>query len=277
MTQVPRCLCRRPTRCPTPADRDDDCLASAMTCEVFGVLRPHPWLSDVGLEEDLYSLCVKRAQAYGWTTTLHSAGTEPASIRWGHADAAQDWSEDGRVRRLAALEVYPAASRGQALPVLPMTQVVADCLDRVGEAHLSAYRYRLPVHLADDLGTDVHDGVGWFSLSAPGATVRAGITAGLPPSAQPHVTRALREQNALHPGPARPAPQPTGGHAPPEYEETPADPRTWPVHLPEWTPSATAWAASAVCDALREADVRYASVRVYLNGPAHPGHSPSGA
>lgn len=36
-----------------------------MTYEVSGTLRLHPWLSDVGLDEDLYSLRVKRDQAYG--------------------------------------------------------------------------------------------------------------------------------------------------------------------------------------------------------------------
>ncbi|MYQ71657.1 hypothetical protein GTY78_11470 [Streptomyces sp. SID4934] len=247
------------------SDPDDDSLTQVMSCEVFGTLRLHPWFSDVGAEEDFYSLCVKRAQAYGWTTTLHSAGSGPASIRWHHAEAAQDWSQDGRVRRLAALEVYPAAPRGQALPVLPMTQVVADCLGRVGEVRVSAYRYGLPVHLAAGLGADVVDGDAWFALSSPGASVRAEITAQLPLSVRRKVTHALREQNALHPGPVRPASPSTSG-------ESPALSWTWPVRLPEWSPSAVAWTTSAVCEALRETDVRHTAIRVDACG----GDSPSG-
>ncbi|MET7511451.1 hypothetical protein [Streptomyces albidoflavus] len=44
---------------------DDNTPTPVMTCEVSGTLHPHPWLSDIGLEEELYSLRVKRDQAYG--------------------------------------------------------------------------------------------------------------------------------------------------------------------------------------------------------------------
>ncbi|MEV0847569.1 hypothetical protein AB0J21_17150 [Streptomyces sp. NPDC049954] len=242
-------------------DLDDAPITEVMSCEVSGTLRLHPWFSDTGLEEDLYSLAVKRAQAYGWTTTLHSAGTEPASIRWHHADAAQDWSQDGRIRRLAALEIYPVTPHGQALPLLPVTQVVTDCLDRVGEARLTAYRYQLPVHLAHDLGTVAADGDAWFSLSPPDAAARAEITAELPPSGQDKIIDTLAGRNALRLGPARPGPQ-SGGSHPPGSGGSPTRPWTWPVLLPEWSPSAAAWATAVLCDVLCETGVRHTTIRV---------------
>ncbi|MEU5357175.1 hypothetical protein ACFY9R_03525 [Streptomyces albidoflavus] len=256
----------------------DEPLAEVMTCEVFGTLRLHPWFTETGLEEDFYSLAVKRAQAYGWTTTLHSAGTEPDSIRWHHAEAAQDWSQDGQIRRLAALEIYPVAPRGQALPILPVTQIVTDCLDRVGKTRLTSYRYQLPVHLAADPGTDAADGDAWFALSPPAAAVQAEITAELPLSAQDKIVDSLSGGNVLNLGQGHPAPQAGSGH-PPEYADEPATrPWTWPLRLPEWSPSAVAWATAALCDVLRETYVRYTTIRVDHRGlrgsaPRAPGES----
>ncbi|MET7511452.1 hypothetical protein [Streptomyces albidoflavus] len=108
-----------------------------------------------------------------------------------------------------------------------MTRVVTDCLGRVGEVRVSAYRYGFPVHLAEDLGTDVVDGDAWFAFSAD------------------KVTHAPRRRNALHPGPVRRA-------SPSRSGDLPARSWTWPVRLPEWSPSAVVWGAAVVCDGLRE-------------------------
>lgn len=47
-----------------------------LTTEIYGVLTQHPWIGQVSadhdLDEDLFSLAVKRAGAYGWSTTLLS-------------------------------------------------------------------------------------------------------------------------------------------------------------------------------------------------------------
>lgn len=115
---------------------------------------------------------------------------------------------------------------------------MADCLGRVGEVRVSAYRYALPVHLAEGLGTDVVDGDAWFALSATlAAAVRAEATAELPLSVRDKVTHAPRRRNALHPGPVRRA-------SPSRSGDLPARSWTWPVRLPEWSPSAVAWVAA---------------------------------
>ncbi|MGW0837402.1 hypothetical protein [Streptomyces prunicolor] len=138
----------------------EDPVDLTMTAEVYGVLREHAWIGQVGadhdLDADLFGLAVKRAAAYGWSSTRFSAGAELGGQRWGHADAGGDWSQDGRVRQLAWLTVYPAIDlREQYLPVLPLTRVMVDSLYRVGELDFAGLTVRVPVRLAPDTRFDL--------------------------------------------------------------------------------------------------------------------------
>ncbi|MER5778356.1 hypothetical protein ABT144_29500 [Streptomyces sp. NPDC002039] len=76
-----------------------------LTAEIYGVLTRHPWIGQVSadhdLDEDLFSLAVKRAGAYGWSTTLLGAQNTLGGQRWEHADAGGDWSQDGQEHRVA--------------------------------------------------------------------------------------------------------------------------------------------------------------------------------
>ncbi|MGH1554721.1 hypothetical protein ACRAWF_30730 [Streptomyces sp. L7] len=125
----------------------------------------------------MFSLVVKRAAAYGWSSTRFSAGTELGGQRWGHADAGGDWSQDGRVRRLAWLTGYPATGlREQHLPVLPMTRVMTDSLARVGESDFTGLTVRVPVQLAPDTRFDLVGDADWFALSAPDARTEVSVS-----------------------------------------------------------------------------------------------------
>ncbi|MEX3099827.1 MULTISPECIES: hypothetical protein [unclassified Streptomyces] len=101
-------------------ETDDTSLA--MTVEIHGVFQRHVWIDQVSadhdLDEDLFSLVVKRAAAYGWSSAFFGGLSDLAGARWHHADAGNDWSQDGRNRRLAWLTVYPTAgmARQHRLP-----------------------------------------------------------------------------------------------------------------------------------------------------------------
>ncbi|MFD9535806.1 hypothetical protein [Streptomyces sp. NPDC060010] len=131
-----------------------------LTTEIYGVLTQHPWIGQVSadhdLDEDLFSLAVKRAGAYGWSTTLLGAHNTLGGQRWEHADAGGDWSQDGQERQVAWLTVYPAADlRGQHLPVMPMVRTLTDALHRVGRLRFTELRVHAPVALARDAGFDL--------------------------------------------------------------------------------------------------------------------------
>ncbi|NED90486.1 hypothetical protein G3I76_61710, partial [Streptomyces sp. SID11233] len=97
---------------------------------VHGVLDKHPWIEQVNaefdLDEDVFSLAVQRASAYGWSSTALPG--EQAENLWDHNDADGDWTQDGAVRQLAWLQsslprpvdVPGRARRAPRLPVLPI-------------------------------------------------------------------------------------------------------------------------------------------------------------
>ncbi|WP_327402472.1 hypothetical protein OG194_21650 [Streptomyces sp. NBC_01288] len=231
------------------ADDDEDGVDLPMTAEIYGVLREHPWIGQVSadhdLDEDLFSLAVKRAAAYGWSSTRLSAGAELGGQRWGHADAGGDWSQDGRVRQLAWITVYPATDlREQHLPVLPLTRVMVESLGRMGELDFTGLTVRVPVRLAPDTRFDLVGDAAWFALAAPDARAEAVVSVLGPVDTVAERVRELvvqRGHGLLHAEVRASAHDRTAAFA---------------CGLPEWTPDAAAWLAEVFVDALREVGVR---------------------
>ncbi|MBD0707274.1 hypothetical protein BU197_02250 [Streptomyces sp. CBMA291] len=231
-----------------------------MTVAVHGVHTPHPWLDEVvaahDLDEDLYSLAVKRALAYGWSTTLLGAGALDGE-RWGFADAGGDWSRDGKERRLAWLTGYPAVGlRSQLLPVLPMARVLADALARVGDLRFTRLATRLPLGLAPDARFALRSDADWYALSAPSAATRVTVETTPGEPVDPQELRALvtaRAHRVLRV--EDPEPVGEGGAVDPVGEGGPRR-VVFTAVAPEWTVDAGAWITLVVSDALRALGAR---------------------
>ncbi|MCX5236105.1 hypothetical protein OG824_12930 [Streptomyces prunicolor] len=216
----------------------EDPVDLTMTAEVYGVLREHAWIGQVGadhdLDADLFGPAVKRAAAYGWSSTRFSAGAELGGQRWGHADAGGDWSQDGRVRQLAWLTVYPATDlREQHLPVLPLTRVMVDSLGRVGELAFTGLTVRVPMRLAPDTRFDLRELV-----------VQRGHG-------------QLRAEHVEHV----------------EHRAGARDRTAFVCALPEWTPDAAAWLAEVFIDALRAVGVRDTAEIALVRNSRTPPHT----
>jgi hypothetical protein len=241
-------------------DDDEDGVDPTMTAEVYGVLREHAWIGQVSadhdLDEDLFSLAVKRAAAYGWSSTRFGAGAELGGQRWGHADAGGDWSQDGRVRQLAWLTVYPATGlREQHLPVLPLTRLMVESLCRVGELDFTGLTVRVPVRLAPDIRFDLVGDADWFALAAPDARAEASVSVLGPVDTVAEQVRELVVQRGH--GQLRVEHVHHAEHV--EHVERRAGTHgrtTFACELPEWTPDAAAWLAEVFLDALRAVGVR---------------------
>lgn len=215
----------------------EDPVDLTMTAEVYGVLREHAWIghaADHDLDADLFGPAVKRAAAYGWSSTRFSAGAELGGQRWGHADAGGDWSQDGRVRQLAWLTVYPATDlREQHLPVLPLTRVMVESLGRVGELDFTGLTVRVPMRLAPDTRFDLRELV-----------VQRGHG-------------QLRAEHVEHV----------------EHRAGARDRTAFSCALPEWTPDAAAWLAEVFIDALRAVGVRDTAEIAIVRNSRTPPHT----
>ncbi|WEV25719.1 hypothetical protein OYE22_11285 [Streptomyces sp. 71268] len=110
--------------------------AEPMVVGVHGTLELRPeirraWESGE-LDEDLYSLTVQRAEAYGLTSTVLGAA-RPRGARWAHNEAGGDWTQDGTVREIGYLQVDVAdAAPDRPLPTRPAFTVLTDALRHVG-------------------------------------------------------------------------------------------------------------------------------------------------
>ncbi|MFB9521365.1 hypothetical protein [Streptomyces cremeus] len=149
-----------------------------MAVAVHGTLRLHEWLgqayADHDLDEDVFSLAVTRAAAYGWSLPESTARPRLDGARWDLVDTEQDWSQDERPRQIARLTVHPTTGlTGQQLPVLPMTRVLCDVLARVGHLDFTGLRTHAPLGLALADGFQWAREARWFALAPPGD--RAGI------------------------------------------------------------------------------------------------------
>ncbi|MEV6501447.1 hypothetical protein [Streptomyces prunicolor] len=246
-------------------DDGEDGVDLTMTAEVHGVLREHTWIGQVSadhdLDEDLFGLAVKRAAAYGWSSTRFSAGVELGGQRWGHADAGGDWSQDGRVRQLAWLTVYPATElREQHLPVLPLTRVMVDSLGRVGELDFTGLTVRVPVQLAPDTRFDLVGDADWFALAAPDARMEVSVSVLGAGDIKAEQTGELVVQRGH-------------GQLRVEVRADAHDRTTFVCDLPEWTPDAAAWLAEVFIDALRAAGVRDTAEIAIVRNSRTPPHT----
>lgn len=240
-----------------------------MTAEVYGVLRLHEWIGAAqvrfDLDEDLFSLVVKRAAAYGWSSTVLTAGMGLGGRRWDHADAGGDWSQDGRVRRLGWLTGYPAVDLpSQHLPVLPMTRVLVEALHRVGRLEFVGLRIRAPLRLAPDIGFDLRTSADWFSLAGPDSPVRVSATIAAEPdldaprlcelAVQRGYGRLRMTQAASD---VRPALSPVGSPGPGAAGVgSGVSLVSLECTAPEWSPESAAWITEVLIDSLRACGVR---------------------
>jgi len=225
---------------------DNDDTSLAMTVEIHGVFQRHAWIDQVSadhdLDEDLFSLVVKRAAAYGWSSAFFAGLSDLAGARWGHADAGNDWSQDGRNRRLAWLTVYPTAGMArQHLPILPMTRVMTDSLHRMGDVTFTALSCRVPLGLAPDTALDLRMDADWYALSSPDA--RTGITVRISTASEFTPAQLLAHAARRSVGQLRI----NRGELPERTTET-----TFTASAPEWTPDAAAWVTELVVNSLRE-------------------------
>ncbi|MFE3151222.1 MULTISPECIES: hypothetical protein [unclassified Streptomyces] len=163
---------------------------------LHGVFHRHPWidrlLAENDLEdEDVFSLAVTRAEAYGWSST-HLGRGPLDGCRWGHNDAGEDWTEDNRVRQLAWLQVAVEEQlRGQRLPLLPVATVLNDVLHHMGTYTLTGLHTVAPLQLSpDDSLLYLSQAADWVAAAGPGPaadcviTIAAGQSADLPNRAQ---------------------------------------------------------------------------------------------
>ncbi|MFC9969464.1 hypothetical protein ACFVH6_01020 [Spirillospora sp. NPDC127200] len=135
---------------------------------VHGVFTLNPWLQEAygeGDYHDVFSLAVMRAAAYGFDD-CSSAG--PAHSRWYHNDATEDWTQDGRVREVAWIQVaVPDDLEGQRLPVQPLATVLNEALGRAGRFEFTGLHTLVPMHLAPDGQIALATVREWFSLARP--------------------------------------------------------------------------------------------------------------
>ncbi|MFM9442092.1 hypothetical protein [Streptomyces acidiscabies] len=236
-----------------------------MTVEIYGVFRRHPWIDQVNidhdLDEDLFSLAIKRAAAYGWSTPFSSL-PELAGSRWYHADAGDDWSQDGQNRRLAWLTVYPTVGMPQQhLPILPMTRVMTDSLHRMGHLTFTALSSQVPLRLAPDTTFDLRTDADWYALSAPQARTDVTVTVSTEPGSEFDPGRVLDH-----------AAERSIGHLRITHAELPAEANAtaFTASAPEWTPDAAAWITELVVNSLRNAGVRGSAVITVSTSDGQP-------
>ncbi|MFG3527440.1 hypothetical protein ACGF8B_11900 [Streptomyces sp. NPDC047917] len=252
---------------------------------LHGVFHRHPWIDRVLAEndledEDVFSLAVTRAEAYGWSSTHLGHGTLDGS-RWGHNDAGEDWTEDNHVRQLAWLQVAVEEQlHGQRLPLLPVATVLSDVLHHMGTYTLTGLHTVVPLQLSTDDGlVYLSQAADWVAAAGPGPSadcvisVAARDSAGLATRAQ-DVNALILERSlgrmAIHPGnPSALA----GGLAPLLVGEVQTEgmqnAASIRCSLPAWSLDSAIWAAEVTVASMRDAGVREpALLTISQNGDA---------
>lgn len=245
-------------------DAEQDVVSVTMTVAIHGVLREPPWITQVAadhdLAEDLLSPVVKRAAAYGFSSTRVAAGAELGGQRWGYAGAGGGWSQDGQVRQLGRLTVYPATGlREQHLPVLPMTRVLIDALHRLRHMGFAGLSVSVPVQLAPDTGFDLVGEADWYALAAPDGrtrvlatvTVRDDVAEQVGELASQKGHGLLQVQRTPQSDRRPPAPGHGVGH-----DGGGAVRSVFVCDVLEWTPDAASWLTEVFIDSLRAAGVQ---------------------
>ncbi|MBC3992823.1 hypothetical protein H8N00_28910 [Streptomyces sp. AC563] len=209
--------------------------AEPMVVGVHGTLDLRPEIRrawETGeLDEDLYSLTVQRAEAYGLTSTVLGAG-RPRGVRWVHNESGGDWTQDGTVREIGYLQVDIAdAAPGQPVPIRPAFTVLADALHHVGSFAVAGVHVLAPPRPeaagSEDLTWPDDESGGTSTETGAEVTVTlAGRYGGLAGRAE-RISQAVTE---LSPGSLHltPAPPESPDHAFPY-------PLTGTIHLPQAT------------------------------------------
>lgn len=239
---------------------------------LHGVLDRHPWIDRVSaesdLEEDVFSLAVKRASAYAWSSTALT--DRPADNLWDHNDADGDWTQDGRVRQLAWLQSsLPRPSntpgkrqRARRLPVLPVITVLSDALRRVGTVRLTGTHALVPLHRAGDARVELAEVADWFALADPSGAASLTVTVSALPSANlgaraAEIRDAALERTYGHLAvePLKPVTVKTPGLAQPLAGVVQAEglrrALAYRCEAREWSTDVAAWATEVFADSVR--------------------------
>ncbi|MFJ3592521.1 hypothetical protein OG693_31525 [Streptomyces sp. NBC_01259] len=239
---------------------------------LHGVLDRHPWIDRVSaefdLEEDVFSLAVKRASAYAWSSTVLT--DRPADNLWDHNDADGDWTQDGQVRQLAWLQSsLPRPSntpgkrqRARRLPLLPVVTVLSDALRRVGTVRLTGTHALVPLHRAGDARIELAEVADWFALADPSGAAPLTVTVSALPSANlgaraADIRDAALERTYGHLGvePLKPVTVETPGLAQPLAGVVQAEglrrALAYRCEAREWSTDVAAWATEVFVDSVR--------------------------
>ncbi|MGW1836543.1 hypothetical protein [Streptomyces sp. NPDC002067] len=239
---------------------------------LHGVLDRHPWIDRVNaefdLDEDVFGLAVKRAAAFGWSSTALT--DPPADNLWDHHDADGDWTQDGQVRQLAWLHASlprPAAApgrkrRARRLPLLPAVTVLTDALRRVGTVRLTGAHALVPLHRAGSARTELAEVADWFALADPSGAATLTVTVSALPSAGPAgradgIREAVLERTYGHMTVAslKPAGVATPGLARPLAGVVQAEGMrpalAFRCGVREWSTDVAAWTTEVFADAIR--------------------------
>ncbi|MDN3260777.1 hypothetical protein QWJ26_13320 [Streptomyces sp. CSDS2] len=238
---------------------------------LHGVLDLFPWIEQVSsefdLDEDAFSLAVKRASAYAWSST--TLGDKPADNLWDHNDAGGDWTQDGQVRQLAWLQCSlprpVTAGRKQhtrRLPILPVITVLSDALRRVGTVRLTGTHALVPLHRAGSARIELAEVADWFALADPRSAARLTVTVSALPSVNltsrsAEIREAALERTYQHMTvvPLKPAETATPGLARPLAGVVQAEglrrALAFRCDVREWSTDVAAWTTEAFTDSIR--------------------------
>lgn len=238
---------------------------------LHGVFHRHPWIDHLLAEndladEDVFSLAVARAEAYGWSST-HLGRGPLDGCRWGHNDAGEDWTEDDRVRQLAWLQVAVAEQqRGQRLPLLPVATVLSDVLHHMGTYTLTGLHTVVPLQLSTgDSLVHLSQAADWVAAAGPGPaagcviTIAARESADLSDRAQ-DVNVLVLERSfgrlVIHPGkPSAPAEGLAASLVGEVQTEGMRNAASLHCSLPAWSLDTAVWAAEVTATAVRDVGV----------------------
>lgn len=240
---------------------------------LHGVLERYPWIDQVStefdLDEDVFSLAVKRASAYAWSSTTLT--DEPADNLWDHNDAGGDWTQDGQVRQLAWLQsslprpvTAGRKQRARRLPLLPVVTVLSDALRRVGTFRLTGTHALVPLHRAGDARIELAEAADWFALADPAGAARLTVTVSALPSMNlttrsAEIREAALERTYQHMTvkPLKPAETATPGLARPLAGVVQAEglrrALAFRCDVREWSTDVAAWTTEVFTDSIREA------------------------
>ncbi|MCX3060459.1 hypothetical protein [Streptomyces beihaiensis] len=239
---------------------------------LHGLLDRHPWFgrasAEFDLDEDVFSLAVKRAAAYGWSSTALT--DEPADNLWDHNDADGDWTQDGQVRQLAWLHstlprpvpVPGRSPRARRLPVLPAVTVLSDALRRVGTVRLTGTHALVPLHRAGDARVELAEAADWFALADPSGAASLTVTVSAPAPANlaaraEEIREAALERTYKHMAVERlePADTETAGLARPLAGLAQAEglrrALAYRCEVREWSTDVAAWTTEVFVDSVR--------------------------